>query len=238
MENCLKLKDLSPLSNHEFSSQNKFLKISGWNILFLFENIFWVFFVAPWSLENQHSVTGKILEIYLEIRCFFRWVLGQSRVHLMFLKHFETILSTSDGDRQYLEKCEGSKKRNNPWDPNEVHTFALDHRLIGSVHLVSARCVSNSHPYDHFSYLYHGSKCLKCSHKVFQEPFVNRISSNFHVDSYAIFQSRYAEFRGIRVLQKIPKKYFRRAKCIPAWDFQEFILRSKLVIWEQNEKMP
>ena len=43
-------------------------------------------------------------------------------------------------------------------------------------------------------------------------------------------------FSRLRVHQKTQKNIFGDKKCIPAWDFQEFILRPKLVIWEQNEK--
>ena len=135
-----------------------------------------------------------------------------------------------------FRKCVRNEKRNNPWNSNEVHAFALDHRLIGSVHLVSGCLVSNSNPYEHFSYLYHGSKCLKWSRKASPEPFVNQIPLNFHVDSYAISKSRYTDFLCPGFAKKPQKNIFEEKKYIPVWDFQEFILRPKLVIWEQNEK--
>ena len=54
------------LSNHEFWSQNKFLKISGWNILFLFENIFFWFLWWPNSRNpdsGDWKIAGKLPKI-------------------------------------------------------------------------------------------------------------------------------------------------------------------------------
>ena len=70
----------SVVSNHEFWSQNKFLKISGWNTLFLFENIFGVFFGAPWVAKISIAWLENCVRIHVEIR----W----NSVYKRFLRNF------------------------------------------------------------------------------------------------------------------------------------------------------
>ena len=55
----------------------------------------------------------------------------------------------------------------------------------------------------------------------------------------SIFQSRYAEFRGIRVLQKTPKKFFQKEKYYPSLRFPGIYSATKTRdLRAQRKKMP